>query len=366
MLNRAKPHIVVIVSLSVIVGGCQTGSQFAKSVGAAPLARDDACRSYSRKLRNSRGYFDRSLIKGVLIGAAGGAFLGAVAGGKNRGKGAFIGAIAGAASGLALGYYSAKQKHYTDRAKLVGSINQDVQAESAEIARALVAFQKARSCRLGVARDIKRSARSGTITRAIALKKLSIERQRFGDDVLVVQAIGANVAKRQKELEGATVQISQNSSNARGLLAAGRENTRNWSTPNGRTPRSFGANTMQATSNLNVRSGPSIGHARIGRIEGGNFTELLETTADGNWTQVKLDNGKTGYVASRYLTKYKPKKTTPTNPWEVPALTPPIDSNTDAETKTVAALYEGVEKRLEMERLTKVAEEEEKTSFKLL
>ena len=56
---------------------------------------------------------------------------------------------------------------------------------------------------------------------------------------------------------------------------------------------------MRATTAVNVRSGPGTGHSRIGLLYPGDNVQALSTS--NGWTKVSY-KGRTGYVASAYLT----------------------------------------------------------------
>ena len=58
--------------------------------------------------------------------------------------------------------------------------------------------------------------------------------------------------------------------------------------------------TLIATANLNVRSGPATSNSIVGMVYKGDSVSLVERTND-NWYKVKLSNGKTGYCSSAYL-----------------------------------------------------------------
>jgi len=62
------------------------------------------------------------------------------------------------------------------------------------------------------------------------------------------------------------------------------------------------AETMYVTDllKLTLRSGPSTGHKILAVIESGQIVDVLEPGAD--WSLVRLQNGKEGYVLTRYLT----------------------------------------------------------------
>ena len=55
-----------------------------------------------------------------------------------------------------------------------------------------------------------------------------------------------------------------------------------------------------ATANLNVRSGPSTSNSIVGMVYKGNNVSIVEHT-NNNWYKVKLSSGKIGYCSTAYL-----------------------------------------------------------------
>ena len=55
-----------------------------------------------------------------------------------------------------------------------------------------------------------------------------------------------------------------------------------------------------ATANLNVRSGPSTSNSIVGMVYKGNNVSIVEHT-NNNWYKVKLSSGKIGYCSAAYL-----------------------------------------------------------------
>jgi len=62
---------------------------------------------------------------------------------------------------------------------------------------------------------------------------------------------------------------------------------------------------LWATTDVNIRSGPSAGHDRIGSLEALTRANITGVTESG-WTQVVTD-GRAGWVRSTYLSKSKPQ-----------------------------------------------------------
>lgn len=57
---------------------------------------------------------------------------------------------------------------------------------------------------------------------------------------------------------------------------------------------------------VTLRTGPGVEHKVLDMIESGQKMEILETNPD--WTRVRLENGKEGWVLSRFLTPNPPSQ----------------------------------------------------------
>lgn len=64
-------------------------------------------------------------------------------------------------------------------------------------------------------------------------------------------------------------------------------------------PHRFERRVVTATG-VNLRMGPGMQHVPTARIARGESVDMLEPEADG-WIRVRLDDGRTGYVAARFL-----------------------------------------------------------------
>lgn len=377
-----RARLVATVSLSALVlAGCQTTSSFEREVGVAPIAADDRCGSSSQMLREAKGHFERDLISNALVGGVMGALVGGIASGGDA-RAIVGGAAAGAVGGGALAYYNQRRQEARDQAALAGTIYGDVQQESAEINRALVAFKQARDCRLAEAKRIKARYQAGEIDRSTAQSRLDRERQRYADDVKIARAIGAGISERHKELDAATQQVARNSPDAALLYtrAAGVAQQTEEAEHGQRALQTSG-NGMYATTTLNVRTAPSADAPLVHQLAPGQRVTVL-SSANERWSMVRLPGGTVAYAASNYL-QQEPLPTAvasdPSHSDAVPAgssnvttqagdlgnLVDSVPDEADTETKTVAALYEGVEKRIELERVTEAAAAQEDTAFTL-
>jgi SH3 domain protein len=70
------------------------------------------------------------------------------------------------------------------------------------------------------------------------------------------------------------------------------------------------AETMYVTDRrqLSLRKSPDTGQPPVGLLSSDTKVEVLET--EGNWAQVNLEDGRTGWVMKRYLVKDVPKSLT--------------------------------------------------------
>jgi uncharacterized protein YraI len=98
---------------------------------------------------------------------------------------------------------------------------------------------------------------------------------------------------------------------------------------------------LWATTDVNVRSGPSSGTERIGSLGAITQVDVSGATENG-WTQVVLD-GKAGWVKSSYLSESKPEpKAAPAAP-DVSGAACPISSSIESHlTSNARAVYRAV------------------------
>jgi len=363
---QRSPAYALSIAVSLAVAGCQTAGGLSSQLGLAQISASDSCGVHSQALRESQGFFERSIVQGALIGAVGGAVLGGVVGGSSRA--ALAGGLIGGLAGAGGGYLAAREKEAQSRAQLTDTVYRDVQAESAEVVRALAGFERARTCRLQRADSIKRDLAQGRLTREEAARQLSLERSRFADDLKVVRAIGAKIDERHAELLTATETLSGDDVRARALLGQTRTaEAAAWRNPD-LSSGLAASGLVRATTTVNVRQQPSAQASRVGSLAQGHTATLLEPDK-GGWSRIRLSDGKTGYVASSYISSTatgvgQSVPSTSGGP-TLASLTRSIPSSASTETKTVGALFEGREKRIELERLSRQAEREERTVFEL-
>ncbi|NOX33662.1 MAG: TIGR04211 family SH3 domain-containing protein [Deltaproteobacteria bacterium] len=61
---------------------------------------------------------------------------------------------------------------------------------------------------------------------------------------------------------------------------------------------------VTGVTNITMRTGPGVGHKIVAMLKSGTKLEIVEYQKD--WTRVKTDLGKTGWVLSRFLTQEVP------------------------------------------------------------
>lgn len=196
--------VAVVSAVSILVAGCST--QMGR-IGADDGS--DPCRSQLVQLDSTGNFFAEDIIRGAVIGAAGGAILGglvaAASGGRGRNvaTGAAIGAVAGGATGAAAGYFAARQRQAQDQAQLNAQIAQDVSAENASIDRTQRAFDLLMDCRFATAQRIRQDFAAQRIQRGQAQAALADVRGRVQRDVALARTINERMGTRGAEFDTA-------------------------------------------------------------------------------------------------------------------------------------------------------------------
>ena len=62
---------------------------------------------------------------------------------------------------------------------------------------------------------------------------------------------------------------------------------------------------VASVTEISLRTGPSVDNKIIAMLKTGNKLEIIEFNKD--WSQVRTDNGKSGWVLSRFITPKKPE-----------------------------------------------------------
>lgn len=196
--------VAVVSAVSILVAGCST--QMGR-IGVDDGS--DPCRAQLVQLDSTGNFFAEDIIRGAVIGAAGGAILGglvaAASGGRGRNvaTGAAIGAVAGGATGAAAGYFAARQRQAQDQAQLNAQIAQDVSAENASIDRTQRAFDLLMDCRFATAQRIRQDFAAQRIQRGQAQAALADVRGRVQRDVALARTINERMGTRGAEFDTA-------------------------------------------------------------------------------------------------------------------------------------------------------------------
>lgn len=196
--------VAVLSAVSILIAGCSTRMG---RIGADDGT--DSCRAQLVQLDSTGNFFAEDIIRGAVIGAAGGAILGglvaAASGGSSRsvGTGALIGAAAGGAAGAAGGYLSARQQQAQDQAQLNQSIANDLSAENASIDRTQRAFDLLMDCRFQTAERIRQDYAARRLDRGQAQAMLNDVRGRVQRDVQFARTISERIGARGAEFDTA-------------------------------------------------------------------------------------------------------------------------------------------------------------------
>ena len=71
--------------------------------------------------------------------------------------------------------------------------------------------------------------------------------------------------------------------------------------------------TVYATTTVNIRSKPDSNSKKLGQLASGNSVTRTGVDTNSGWSEIKLSDGSTGYISSKYLTTTKPvQQTKPT------------------------------------------------------
>ncbi|MBI3516677.1 MAG: hypothetical protein HY060_21820 [Proteobacteria bacterium] len=202
LMLRAGLAASSVVVLGLTLSGCAQQGGYA----AASTAADDVCRPQRLALDDSQQFFAGDIVKGALIGAAGGALTGLLLGGD--GRSAALGAIAGATAGGFAGYWSSLQNQGGSRNDLISRMVGDMDREQQALDKAQVSFNALVDCRKANARQINADLREGKITREQATLQMNRVRQLSDQDIAIAKRINARVDERTANYVYATEQAT--------------------------------------------------------------------------------------------------------------------------------------------------------------
>jgi hypothetical protein len=192
---------IVIVGLSL--GSC---AQQGGGIATASTSSDDVCRPQRLALDDTQQFFAGDIVKGALIGAAGGALTGFLFGGS--GSSAAIGAASGALVGGAVGYWQSQQQQGGSRNDLISRMVGDMDREQQQLDKAQANFNALVECRRASARQVNAELRAGTITRPQAEGRMAQVRQLATADIAIAKRINARVDERTANYVYATEQAT--------------------------------------------------------------------------------------------------------------------------------------------------------------
>jgi len=192
---------IVIVGLSL--GSCAQQNQH---IASSQTAADDVCRAQRLALDDNQAYFAGDIVKGALIGAAGGALTGFLFGGNATS--AAIGAASGALVGGAVGYWQSQQQQGGSRTDLISRMVGDMDREQQQLDRTQANFNALVECRRASARQVNADLKAGTITREVAEQRMAGVRQLASADVAIAKRINQRLDERTANYVYATEQAT--------------------------------------------------------------------------------------------------------------------------------------------------------------
>ena len=285
------------------------------------VASDDTCGDYKSQLKSYRDFFFSSMLEGAAIGAGVGALSGYLIGGNAQG--ALIGAAAGGVIGAAGGYYAAKQKAAAgDPRTLANSVYDDVNRENNQIDSVTQTFNNLRECRLRTARGVKDDLAARRISREDAQAKLKKIHDWFLADIDFADALGAKMGERGNEYTTASTQMMQSDPAARQTL----ERRETAAPPP--EPGATGTKGLVAAEAARVREDKNVDSKQIAGLAPGEPVTVLERDESaGGWTEIRLRDGRTGYVASRLLRPPGARASAPPPPRDTAGVAQLTESN---------------------------------------
>jgi len=278
------------------------------------LFDDDPCDDQHDALKDSDDFFDKQIVQAVVAGGVAGAIGGALSGGW---KGALIGGgVAAATSGL-LAYYNERQQQAAgNQEALAQSIGGDARTYGVAMDKATAAFLALKQCRINQAASIKAAYASGKISREEAQERLAKVRKRFEEELEIADHLGAQMNRRQEEMQAASDQLLASDPEARTVVTdmnggppppgAYGGPPPNGAPPNGgpppgapppNAPPPSAELTVEVARNGVVHEGPASYTKRIVTLERGD-TVIVAGPNQGDWVPVRLVDGRTGYINS--------------------------------------------------------------------
>jgi len=205
---HTRPIRAGLAASSIVILGLSLGScaQQNQHIASSQTSADDVCRAQRLALDDSQAYFAGDIVKGALIGAAGGALTGFLFGGNA--SSAAIGAASGALVGGAVGYWQSQQQQGGSRTDLISRMVGDMDREQQQLDRTQVNFNALVECRRASARQVNADLKAGTITREVAEQRMAGVRQLASADVAIAKRINTRLDERTANYVYATEQAT--------------------------------------------------------------------------------------------------------------------------------------------------------------
>ena len=349
--HRARLAFRLALSCSLVIAGtaaCQNGgTMFSGRADAS-----DACGREHVTFAESKSFYLQQVAQGALLGTLGGAALGALAASASHGdvgRGAAIGAGAGLVAGGTAGYFNARRQQAADQAGLANSIYGDISKASQEMDRATTTFVAVRNCRFAEANRIKGAFRQGALGRDQAAAQLGDQKRRFDDELALARQYGAKMTEQDQQFRFAADSLVKQDPAAQQALAT--------------RAAQLGTGDYVAIVAVVVRSAPSTGADRVAALHRGQHVHGLADPEAGEWRRIAIDDGTSGYVASKYLSP----ATKSAAPAPIPAVAsaPPTPVTSRNVQVAVAATETIPEKRVAYNRSVDDAAKQSNLSFDL-
>lgn len=199
MVAQRLKATVCLIALTTLIG-CETVQKVAEGAAdtfrsatgglfSAYVDESDVCVAQRRAFVDEASPIDKSIVWGVLGGAATGALVAAT-----TGQNIWAGLAIGAAVGLAAGYFVSLQGEGKSPFQVVNTYTSDVRESNQRINNVIAAFQNIRSCRQNEAQAIKANLAAGAITRETAQTQMAAVRAKYEEDVAEASRIAKRVA----------------------------------------------------------------------------------------------------------------------------------------------------------------------------
>ena len=287
----AKRTVVIALSASIVLPGCNTSGGLASRFGGG--APNDACVAERKPLIDTESAFENTVLTGALIGAIGGAALGVMVG-NGRAAGALAGAAIGAAAGGGLGYLEGKRQQAATSGEILALVNKDTRADQTSLSAAARAIPALQKCRLRQIEDLNRALSAKQIDRDAARARLKEITDAVEQDNALINSVLEKSDERTNQYIRAVA--VENKLNVEVAEAAQSRVLKD------KAQKGNGLAYLKGPSEL--RAGASKTADFIASLDGGTAVAVLEKS--GSWRQVDA-GGKTGFVQANQLSSTPPK-----------------------------------------------------------